>query len=283
MKIQIKKDYFINELKKVTTVVGNNPINPILSNILLVAEQNELDIYGSNDLISIKSVIKDNIKIEKTGKCLISAKTFSGIVEKINEDEFEIEMIDATLRIKSDTYSCDLNTFNDADFYEVDFNESENKNILNFEFIKNINSKLLKIIPANKLLDNSPFRGILIDAERLEGFVEFIATDSFHLGYIKEPNNGQKYKFILNTELIKLLYSNNKDNSNYELFLKDNRVLVKNGNTYFNCSLVEGEFPNVAKILESPNQFFAKIKKNHLINAIEKAQILNESEANSII
>ncbi|MDR2830160.1 MAG: hypothetical protein LBB45_03845, partial [Methanobrevibacter sp.] len=101
MKIRINKLNFIIELKKILAVVGNNPINPILANMLIVAEQNELALYGSNELISVKIIINENISIEKSGKCLISAKTFIGIIEKLNENEFEIEMIDSILRIKS--------------------------------------------------------------------------------------------------------------------------------------------------------------------------------------
>jgi DNA polymerase-3 subunit beta len=284
VKFNAEKKSFIEHLKKIGSVAISSSLNPIFQNLMIECTDEEIILYAANEIISIKTTINSNITINKTGKCLVNAKTFAGMIEKLSDSSFTIEVIDETiLKITSGKFTTDINLYNVGDFIELDFDENENSSTIPFSFFKQINDKLLKIAPVNKMVDNSPFRGILLDSSRVEGTLESVATDSYHLVYIKTNFIGNKFKIILHPELIKIFSSHNKLEKDLQIFIKNNRILVKLENSYYNCSLIEGTYPSAMKVLEAEYDFHFLIEKNLTINAIEKALIISESAENAII
>jgi DNA polymerase-3 subunit beta len=284
VKFSAEKKSFIEHLKKVGNVSIPSSLNPIFQNLMIECANEEINLYAANEIMSIKTTVNSDITINDTGKCLVNAKMFIGMVEKLSDSSFTVEVIEETvLKITSGKFTTNINLYNSNDFVELDFFESGNLNVIPFGFFKQISDKLLKIVPTNKMVDNSPFRGILLDSSRIDGTLESIATDSYHLVYIKTNFTGDKFKIILQPELIKIFSAHNKSNKDLEVFIKDNRILVKLEDSYYNCSLIEGTYPSAMKVLEAQYSFNFTIKRMLAINAIEKALIVSDSNESAII
>jgi DNA polymerase-3 subunit beta len=284
VKFSAEKKSFIEHLKKVGSISISSSLNPIFQNLMIECVGEEINLYAANEIMSIKTTVNSDITINKTGKCLVNAKTFIGMIEKLSSSSFTVEIIeDTVLKITSGKFTTSINLYNVGDFIELDFEENENSNVIPFAFFKQINEKLLKIAPANKMVDNSPFRGILLDSSRVDGVLESVATDSYHLVYIKTNFNGNKFKIIVQPDLIKIFSSHNKSDRDLQIFIKDNRILVKLENSYYNCSLIEGTYPSAMKVLEAEYDYNFTIERNAAVNAIEKALIISESAESAII
>ncbi|MDR2821639.1 MAG: DNA polymerase III subunit beta [Mycoplasmataceae bacterium] len=284
MKFSAEKKSFIEHLRKVGSISISSSLNPIFQNLMIECAGEEINLYAANEIMSIKTTVNSGITINLTGKCLVNAKMFIGMIEKLSDSSFTVEIIEETvLKITSGKFTTNLNLYNANDFIELDFDENENSNVIPFHFFKQISDKLLKIAPTSKMVDNSPFRGVLLDSTRVDGVLESVATDSYHLVYIKTSFNGNKFKIIIQPELIKIFSMHNKSDKDLQIFIKDNRILVKLENSYYNCSLIEGTYPSAMKVLEAQYDFNFTIERNQAVNAIEKALIVSDSAESAVI
>jgi DNA polymerase-3 subunit beta len=284
MKFSANKKVFLDQLKKVASVSTASDINPIYENLLIECESDKINIYAINEILAIKAIVDKDIKVESTGKCMVNANIFSRIIDKISDNEFTIETIsDSLLKITSGYFTSNINLFKHEDTMNFDFEEIGNKNTIPFSYFKEINDKLIKIIPPTKIMQTSPFRGILFDSTRNPNTLETVATDTYHLGCINKSFDGEQFKIIVSPEIIKTIYSHNRNNVDLSLFIKNNRILIVADNTFYNCSLIEGAYPSASKIIEAPYDFNFTINKNKLINAIDKAIIISDDSAAPIV
>ncbi|MDR2636325.1 MAG: DNA polymerase III subunit beta [Mycoplasmataceae bacterium] len=278
------KNTFLLQLKKSFAIVKKSDVNPIYENILIECNNDDVCLYTLNEIIAIKSIVNKGVKIESTGKCMLNAQIFYKIIDKLSDNTFSFETIDDNMvKITSGSFVANINLFSYEEINIFDFETSEFNNTISGVFLKEINDKLLKIIPASKILETSPFRGVLLDTSRTENLIEAVATDSYHLGCISQKFSGDKFRIIVNSEIIKILHTQNTNSEDLLISLKNNRLLVKIADTLYNCSLIEGAYPNTNKIIEAQYQFNFVVNRSIFINAIDKAIALSDDSSSTPI
>jgi DNA polymerase-3 subunit beta len=121
--------------------------------------------------------------------------------------------------------------------------------------------------------------GVLLDASRQNGIIEAVGTDSYHLAYVKDDYQGEKFKIIINTETIKQINDIlNGNNDLIFLYLKNSQAIVEVKNSIMLCRLIEGTFPSAIKTIEAINPCYFNINKSDLINAVDRGLILASGE-----
>jgi len=88
MKFKINRDHFANGLAQVLNVVGSKATMPILSNVLIEAEKDQISLTTTNLDLGIRCKIKAEVK--ETGAVTLPVKRLAGIVR-------ELPNIDVTL------------------------------------------------------------------------------------------------------------------------------------------------------------------------------------------
>jgi DNA polymerase-3 subunit beta len=94
--------------------VGKNLDLPVLSCILLEAEDNFLKISSTNINTAFKSEIPVNVK--KPGKVAVIGEVFSRTIANISDDEVDLILDGNVLTIKSEKNKIELNTVDYNDF-----------------------------------------------------------------------------------------------------------------------------------------------------------------------
>ena len=87
MKIRIAKSVFVNGLQQVLNVVGTRTSLPILSNVLLNAHDDTLELTTTNLDLGIRCTVKANIS--EPGKIALPARKLASIVKALPEAEIE--------------------------------------------------------------------------------------------------------------------------------------------------------------------------------------------------
>ena len=81
MKFKINRDHFANGLAQVLNVVGSKATMPILSNVLIEAEKDQISLTTTNLDLGIRCKIKADVK--ETGAITLPVKRLAGIVREL--------------------------------------------------------------------------------------------------------------------------------------------------------------------------------------------------------
>src|SRR3954463_13478197 len=81
MKFKINRDHFANGLAQVLNVVGSKATMPILSNVLIEAEKDQISLTTTNLDLGIRCKIKAEVK--ETGSVTLPVKRLATIVREL--------------------------------------------------------------------------------------------------------------------------------------------------------------------------------------------------------
>ena len=90
MNLTIAKEQLINGLQSVQNVVGIRTTLPILSNVLLKADKNHLELTATDLDVTISCSVEASVK--KAGAATVPVKKLFGIVRELSSPEIELEV-----------------------------------------------------------------------------------------------------------------------------------------------------------------------------------------------
>ena len=116
MKFTVEKKEISEPLTLVSSVAEKRQSIPVLSNILLKAEDNKLVLVATDLEIELTFVI-DNLKIETPGETTVSARKLADLIRSVPEDTvLTFELIENQLEISALKFFADFSTLPVGDF-----------------------------------------------------------------------------------------------------------------------------------------------------------------------
>src|ERR1700741_3099929 len=92
MNLTISKEQIINGLQAVQNVVSTRTTLPILSNVLLQAADDKLELTATDLDVTISATVQASVK--KPGASSIPVKRLFGIVRELGSSELDLEVDD---------------------------------------------------------------------------------------------------------------------------------------------------------------------------------------------
>ena len=89
MKISVQKQILQNAISDVQKAISGKVIMPILQGILIIAENSQITLIGSNIDLIIETKIQGNI-IEE-GRIVVDSRLFGDIIRKLPDGEIQLE------------------------------------------------------------------------------------------------------------------------------------------------------------------------------------------------
>ena len=100
MKFQIERDVFQEALTQVQHVVGSKTTLPILSNVLIQADENGLELSTTN--LDVAIAVRVPASVEEPGKTTLPARRLGTIVRELAGTEVQISVDESnTASVKS--------------------------------------------------------------------------------------------------------------------------------------------------------------------------------------
>jgi DNA polymerase-3 subunit beta len=90
MKLTISKEQLIQGLQAVQNIVSTRTTLPVLSNVLLRAEENRLELTATDLDVSISSAVE--AAVEKPGAVTLPAKKLFGIIRELPTPQIELDI-----------------------------------------------------------------------------------------------------------------------------------------------------------------------------------------------
>ena len=274
MKFSVNQKDLQQALNYCQGVIEKRSTLPILSNVLLAANNSKLTITATDlDLIFIHQL--DNIEIINEGKTTTTASIMYDIIRKFSSDKkINLSLTDISkLQVESEKSIFNLNCISSTEFPLTD--ENFNKN----EF--NIKSKqLLKLLTKCKFsVSNDETRhylsGIYFHQTEVEdkNYLTAVATDSHRMS-ISKVRLDQKIEFepiILPKKTIFQLCSL-LDNYDGDVNISNvkSKIKFEFNNSVLISKLIDGKFPNYIQVIPKNNQKKLEVDLKLFLNSVDR-------------
>jgi len=280
MKFKVAKETLLNGIQKVQNVISAKSALPILSNMLLEAQQNTLKLTATDLDIGISCAIP--VDMEESGLITIPAKRFSDIIKELPGDIVNINTKKNNL-IVIETISCQFKIMGLApeDFPKLpEFKEGQ---VITLE--QSALKEMLTLTSFAVSLDETRYilNGILFKINQNQ--ITLVATDGKRLAIIerKLKQNIEKGVYIIvPLKTIQELSRNLQETGELSMLLGNNQVLFDLGEMIIISRLIEGEFPDYQQVIPPVSENKIRIGREQFLLAIRRAALLSTADYQAV-
>ena len=274
MQFSIKRDVLLKSLNFVQGVVEKKNTLPILSNVLIDAQENKIIITATDlDIIFYDEI--NEVKIEKTGSTTTSASILYDILRKISgNSEINFNLKDQ----KKLSLSADSSDFNllclPTDNFPT-FDDNFDKQIIELN-----NSKLLSLLNKSKIsISNDDTRHYLngiflhITESNNKTFLTGVSTDSHRLSSssLEIQNNVNFSSIILPRKTVFQLCSLLTEiKDGIKIQISDTKIKFQIGNIVLISKVIDGKFPDYRKVVPVDNKKTLIVPTKDFIDSVER-------------
>ena len=290
MNISIDREALTRSVQDVMKAVSTRTTIPILTGIKLTATALGVTLTGSDSDISIESFIpleKEGrllVDVKRPGSIVLQARFFAEIVKKLPQQTVEIETEDNFLTvIRSGHSEFRLNGLNADEYPRLPQIEEEN--------VFQIPADLLKTIIRQTVfaVSTSETRPILTGVNWKVENNERVCTapDSHRLAMRKvkiEAGHAVSYNVVIPgkslNELSKIL---DDGSAPVDIVITANQVLFKAEHLLFFSRLLDGNYPETARLIPTESKTTMTVNAKEFLQAIDRASLLAREGRNNVV
>ncbi len=285
MNLTITKDQIINGLQAVQNVVSTRTTLPILSNVLLRAEGDRLELTATDLDVTVACSVE--AKVTKPGATTVPVKKLFGIVRELSNSEIEIEVDDKnTCSIRSGASFYKINGLSADEFPPLPKFKEDKKVVLNQETVKGMMKKTSFSISTDE--SRYVLNGIFISLK--DHKMTMVATDGRRLALVDEEvdvSEQSQGEFIVPAKAVGELNRLLQDKGEVEIRYSDNQSSFtlkddKGFSVLIITKLIEGNYPNYRQVI--PNEVKERIAlgREEFLHALKRAEIMTSEKSNSV-
>ena len=280
MKFSISKDKLLEALVTVQNVVSTRTTLPILSNVLIRAEEGRL-IFTTNDLdCGISTSVE--AQVEKGGGTTLPARRLGGIVKELPAADVQVEVDSknhASLR-------CGQSFFKMMGIAEDEFPalpklENAKTFTLKQHDLKDALRKTNYAISTDET--RYVLNGILFTFK--ENKLALVATDGRRLALCEievEFPRSQEIDIIIPTKCVSELGRLLTEVGEVKMMVTENHVAFEANNKTLVSKLIEGNYPNYKQVIPQETRERVTIEREILLAAVRRVSLLSSEKSNSI-
>ncbi|MGE9295096.1 MAG: DNA polymerase III subunit beta [Puniceicoccales bacterium] len=291
MKFKIHRDHFATGLQQVLNVVGSRATMPILSNVLIQAEGNQISLTTTNLDLGIRCRIK--AEVEQPGGITLPVRKLATIVRALPNADVEVDASGGSqakitsggslfriMGISEDEFPplpsfADQHIFNlkqdtlQGMLKSVSYAQSkdENRYILNgVYFIFNDNAMSLVATDGRRLA---------LCSEELE-----VADDNAGNLILPAKTVDELQRLLGQGENVKITFSDRQVAFEIKIDGDDDAGLVDS--IYLVSKIVEGNYPNYKQVIPKETENRIKIERELLAECVQRAALVTSDKNNSV-
>ena len=272
MKFKVEKNVLINAIQTVQNIVSTKSALPILANILIETQTNEISLTATDLDIGITCVIP--VDIQEQGAITIPAKRFSDIIK-----EFPVESVSITTK-KNNLMIIDADM---CQFKIMGLGREEFPKLPEFK-----DKKVIKLGQATlkQMLSLTSF-AVSYDETRYilngtlfkigKGILTLVSTDGKRLAIAEqklEADTEVELQMIVPIKTIYELNRNLKEDGELSLVVGSNQALFDLGGIVVISRLIEGEFPDYKQVVPVVSENKMKVDRTQFLLAVKRAALL---------
>jgi DNA polymerase III subunit beta len=285
MNLTISKDQIINGLQAVQNVVSTRTTLPILSNVLLRAEGDRLELTATDLDVTVACSVE--AKVGKPGATTVPVKKLFGIIRELANSEIEIEVDDKnTCSIRSGASFYKINGLSADEFPPMPKFKEDKKAVLNQETVKGMMKKTSFAISTDE--SRYVLNGIFISLK--DHKMTMVATDGRRLALVDEEvdiSEQSQGEFIVPAKAVAELNRLLQDKGEIEIRYTDNQASFtlkddKGFSILIITKLIEGNYPNYRQVIPNEVKERVSVVREEFLHALKRAEIMTSEKSNSV-
>jgi len=284
MKFRISKESFLDGLQQVQSVVSSRATLPILSNVLLVAEDGVLKMTTTDlDVVVTGQVPVE--ELEESGSTTLPARRLAGIVRELPASGIAIEVNDENAA----SIRCGNSFFKILGLAADDFPpEPKLEDVKEFKVSSlTLRDGLRKVAYA---ISTDETRYVLngVYCQFKEGKLTLVATDGRRLAMTDsdlEFPESQECNVIVPTkavnELQRLLKDAN-DKTEVRLRIGARQIAFETQSNLLVSKLIEGNYPNFRQVIPGQAKHRVTLEREPFLAAVQRVSLLAQDKSNSV-
>ncbi|MCL2761173.1 MAG: DNA polymerase III subunit beta [Desulfuromonadales bacterium] len=288
MEFIIEKENFAKALQKIQGIVEKHNTMPILSNVLLEADEGSLTVIATDLEVGMKSTY--NVDVVEKGKITVGAKKLYEIIRELPDENINfstkdndwIEIICGKAKFKI----VGLSSEEFPSFPKIDSNSTINLSSLKL-------SKMLEQTAYAICNDETKYNlnGIFckIGEESDIKSLKMVATDGHRLCVAEQEIETANTNSSLNKGIIfprkgilELKKLSDEEEGDITLGFMDNNAALIKGNTTIVMRLIDGEFPDYTKVIPKENDKSLLLKRERFLHSLKRMAILSSEKFKGI-
>ena len=270
----------LKQLNILSKAVSVRTTIPTLKGVLMELKDNTLKMTSSDMDITIESTMYVDGK--ENGSVVIPYKIFSDLIRKLPNNEIEFSSEKNNINIKCRNSNASIIGMDGSEFPVINISEEEKKHLV---LKKDILSKMIKNTSFASSIDQTKgvLSGILIEINK--DHLRTVAIDGYRMAVNTEntTNEGEE-NFIISSRLINEVNKifSEVDTEEVDFLYDDKGILIKLEDVKISLRMIAGEFIKYNDIIPKDSPISIIVKKQDIIDAIERASIMTEGKNNLI-
>jgi DNA polymerase-3 subunit beta len=290
MKFKINRDHFANGLAQVLNVVGSKATMPILSNVLIEAEKDQISLTTTNLDLGIRCKIKAEVK--ETGAVTLPVKRLATIVRELPNIDVNVDASpNHQVKIASGGSNFRIMGIGKEEFPPLpEFGDEKAYTLAQAEL-----TSMLKSVAYAQSSDETRYilNGVYFNFK--DGKLTLVATDGRRLaltskemevpaasaGAIILPAKtvGELTRLLDKGENLKINF--NERRAAFQIATdKDSSGLVDS--VYLYSKVVEGNYPNYQQVIPKETHQRIKLERELFLQCVHRAALVCSEKSNSV-
>jgi DNA polymerase-3 subunit beta len=282
MKLQILQENLEKAVSTTSRFASSRAQLPILGNILLSTRKSKIYISSTN--LEISASVQVGAKIEEEGEISVPAKVISELISNLPKETVTLSSEKEQLKVSVSGFSSMVLGMDSTDFPKIPGSIDKDKSI---SFLQGELSKALSQVSFATSTDET--RPILTGVLFLFGKnpLSLVATDGFRLSrknIILKEGEISFSNIVIPKGVLAELSRTVSDTGEilFDVQEKEKQVIFGIGDTVLTSRLLEGEYPDFAKIIPKNSSINVLVDKEEFGRAVKLASIFARESANIV-
>ncbi|MFA5311487.1 MAG: DNA polymerase III subunit beta [Candidatus Omnitrophota bacterium] len=280
MKVKINKGVLLSGIQTVQNVIVSKGSLPILSNVLIETQQDNLRLTATDLDIGITCVIP--VDIQEAGAVTIPAKRFSDIIKELPGESVQV----STKKNNQVNIEADLCQFRIMGLAKEEFPrlpEFKDKEVVKLD--QGELREMLRLTSFSVSMDESRYilNGILFKISK--NTITLVATDGKRLAVVEKKlttGSNKDISIIVPIKTVHELNRNLQEEGELSLVLGGNQVLFELGNITVISRLIEGEFPDYKQVVPPPTDNKMRVSREAFLLSVKRAALLSTPDYQAV-
>lgn len=281
MELVVRKSDLLRELQLFQGIVERNNTIPVLANVLMEAEGEELRFLATDLQVALRSHCPASVA--KGGKLTLPAKKLFEIIRVLPETEIRIQQDKAGVRVAADRFDSRMQAMPADDFPSLPHPSGAASLSLPA-------AKLGQMIARTQFATTSDdtryfLNGVLLVASA--GEFSLVATDGHRLSLVRAEREGEgpaeEVRVILPkktvAELARLLL---EVEGNVEYERQENHLFFTVGERTLISRMIEAQFPAFERVVPKGNDKVVEFERERLANALKRVGQLSPERSKAV-
>lgn len=282
MKFTIATDALKKGLDIVNHATASITTTPILENILLKVNFNNIVLTSNNLEMAIEYIIADDVTIESEWSFCIPSKLFTSYISLVQDDMVKIELSgDDQIKITTSSGKLKIKGIEASEFPLIPTIREEISLNLQGTVVKRAIDKTIFSAAEGNI--RPTLAGLAVNIRANE--VIFASTDSFRLSEHKAILSdavSNDFSQIIPSKTASQIKSILSDSEDVKIVSGDNQVAFFSGNTKIFSRLLNGKFPDYKSFFPTTFSTKAEVNRSDLMGALKKINLVSRENNYSI-